>query len=108
VSVAKESPDGGAMNFLGVLAVLVVTIAGNVEFAKSEEGTPSGRCYDYNFLRKNCRFFKPNVMYKQIFAKTNSSLSKKRHFFGKNIFKIITLVPELRPICRYESKLKIY
>jgi hypothetical protein len=54
-----------------------------------------GRCYDRKFLRflpilsEKLAFFYKNQCYDQIFAKTSSSLSKKRHFvanfYGENI-----------------------
>jgi hypothetical protein len=68
-----------------------------------------GRCYDHNFprffanfRRKNGVYLK-NIWYDNIFTKTISSLSKTTvgqnanifaKFFGENIFKIISSVPD--------------
>jgi hypothetical protein len=50
------------------------------------------------FGEKNWRFFLKNQCYDQIFEKTSNSLGKKRQFFAKffgaNILKIITSVPD--------------
>jgi hypothetical protein len=62
-----------------------------------------GRCYDHNFLRFSPIFaekfgvFLKNQCYDQIFAKSSSSVSKKRQYFRqifrREHFKIITSVP---------------
>jgi hypothetical protein len=63
-----------------------------------------GRCYDHNFLRfltifgETIGVFLKNQCYDQNFAKFSFVLSQKRQFFteffGENIFKIITSVPD--------------
>jgi hypothetical protein len=65
------------------------------------------------FGEKNCVFLKKQIN-NQIFAKTSSSLSKKRHFFvekffGENILKIITSVPVYRYVhCRLVLPTKLW
>jgi hypothetical protein len=46
----------------------------------------------FQFFGENLKFFLKTFVV-IFFAKTSNSLSKKRQFFGGNIFKIITSVP---------------
>jgi hypothetical protein len=73
-----------------------------------------GRCYDHNVLRFSPIFgekigvFLQNQFYDQLFSKFSFVLSQKRQFFGENILKIITSVPDSsnRPLQRAGATLK--